>query len=111
MHVYRLFLKQVFEIFQFNYWQAAQFRNIQKKGKIVTPYIKVFRAWVKYTKWCQRFNHCFERSVIRIKSTWLKNWIKLKNNCFKTRQFRRNLDLIRLREAMKCLKRNIILNK
>lgn len=102
--------RKVYEAFHMNIWRSVRYRDFQtamNNKRLLT----VFSSWIKYLKWCRRFNTIY----IKSNSNWLLfSFSRLKYHtisCDSTRTFRRNVGLLYCRVAFRCIQNSILLNR
>jgi hypothetical protein len=102
--------RKVYEAFHMNIWRSVRYRDFQtamNNKRLIT----VFSSWIKYLKWCRKFNTIY----IKSNTNWLLFFFsKLKYHtisCDSTRTFRRNVGLLYCRVAFRCIQNSIVLNR
>jgi hypothetical protein len=106
----RVTMRKCFDILARNVWQCVKFRALQQHYlQRITTF--TFEAWKEYLKWCRKFQRVRDKSVKRVKRTFLRAMRRFADEVYDVRRFRFNNDMRNKKICFTGLKRNVTLTK
>jgi len=106
----RVILRKCFDVLTRNVWQCVKFRALQQHYlQRITTF--TFEAWKEYLKWCRKFQRVRDKSVKRVKRTFLRAMRRFADEVYDVRRFRYNNDMRNKKICFTGLKRNVTLTK